>query len=63
MTWSPAVLDLGDSKTFWLNLTNIALGIATIALLLGVALTAIREAIQRAVSGRQAFRQHHHAGK
>ncbi len=40
-------LDLGDPKTLWLNLTNIALGVVTVACFAVVGWGALTEAVKR----------------
>ena len=45
------VIELADPKTFWLNATNIALGLATIVLLAVGVLAAIREMARRRTHG------------
>jgi len=40
-------LDLGDPKTLWLNITNIALGIATVGCFAVVGWGALTEAVTR----------------
>ena len=38
-------LNWGDPRTFWLNLTNLALGLVTLAAVLGVAATVIADVL------------------
>jgi hypothetical protein len=45
------MLDLGDSRTFWLNLTNITLGFATLLPLLLIVAAVIGEVAHRRETG------------
>jgi hypothetical protein len=45
------MLDLGDSRTFWLNVTNLALGFATLLPLLLIVAAVIREVAHRRKTG------------
>jgi hypothetical protein len=48
------VIDFGDSKTFWLNITNIGLGLVTLACLLLAARAFLGDLLDRVFATRTA---------